>query len=129
MQSFCRLRHQTVLLVRSVNIDDESSEVRRQPVHGTGAAPICESSEHAASAQFAVLEIELVGPNGADHGVGEIHRPVIGTPAESIGADETCGHPMHRPVWIHSVKTTCRSSATIVHCPRPQASPPIHFAI
>ncbi len=41
MQSFCRPRRQTALLVRSMNIEeDESSELRRQTVHGSGAAPL-----------------------------------------------------------------------------------------
>ena len=41
MQSFCRLRRQTALLVRSMkHREDESPELRRQPVHGSGAAPV-----------------------------------------------------------------------------------------
>ncbi len=40
MQTFCRLRRQTALLVRSMkHREDESPELRRQPVYGTGAAP------------------------------------------------------------------------------------------
>src|SRR5499427_5757006 len=40
VQSFCCLRRQTELLVRSMkHREDESQELRRQPVHGTGAAP------------------------------------------------------------------------------------------
>jgi len=40
MQRFCRLRRQTPLLVRSMNIEETRVlELRRQAVHGSGAAP------------------------------------------------------------------------------------------
>jgi len=40
MQRFCRPRRQTPLLVRSMNIEETRVlELRRQAVHGSGAAP------------------------------------------------------------------------------------------
>ena len=40
MRSFCRWKRLTALLVRSMKVEDESQRLRRQPVHGNGAAPL-----------------------------------------------------------------------------------------
>ena len=76
-----------------------------------------------------VAAVEVVAVDSARRGVGEVHRPVVGTPADAVRDREAAVHRRHAEVRLDAIELSDRRAELAVERARPETARAIDLTV